>query len=405
MGRRRWPGDRGGGGAGDRARGRHALRRRRPVGRAARDARALRWRRCTTCVTRRRRSPPARSSRWWPCCRRRRHRHEHGGVLVGGPAGAHAVPGAETGDLVLIEPRTDSGGYPGDVVAGAADSAASAARHRRPRRRRPRAGSASAIRAGGAGVAQLVSDGLFETLRLPGGRSAARWRRRQRRARRCSVRWPWCRRFLAHAPRRRRGRHGRRLRVNGVELTIVGVAPDRFQGTVVGIDVSAVGAGGVLPSRCSRRSRDLDIGAPRLLGDGPAGARHTRAAAQAELRAAMATLARDRPDTQRRARAEALAFSDAPRGGRPARAGAGCAAVAAPAVPRRRLRQPRQPAAGARRRSAARAGGAAGPRRRARRHAARARPGSRCCWPRRAPCCGVTLRPRAPRRCAPCAVR
>src|SRR5581483_7647506 len=107
---------------------------------------------------------------------------------------------------------------------------------------------------------------------------------------------------------------GRPLRVNGVPLTIAGVAPPRFQGTVLGLDfalfVPATMARPLLAG--SKELTDRSLRGYSALGRLAAGA--SAAAAQAELDAAMRDLAAQYPDTERGLRAEVLPFWQAPRG-------------------------------------------------------------------------------------------
>src|SRR4029453_11380308 len=86
---------------------------------------------------------------------------------------------------------------------------------------------------------------------------------------------------------------GRGIRVNGRELTVIGVAPDRFQGTVIGLNFDLWVPATLAPVLLNG-SRELDdrsmsdygvIGQPAT----------TRASAQAELDVAMRELARPIP--------------------------------------------------------------------------------------------------------------
>ena len=105
---------------------------------------------------------------------------------------------------------------------------------------------------------------------------------------------------------------GQPLRVNGQNLTIIGVAPDRFQGTVLGLNfdvwVPATLAPVLFnrsPELTDRTSRDYSvIGRPVT----------TRAAAQAELDAAMRDLARLYPATNTGMKGEVIPYWRAPRG-------------------------------------------------------------------------------------------
>jgi predicted permease len=105
---------------------------------------------------------------------------------------------------------------------------------------------------------------------------------------------------------------GQPLRVNGQSLTIIGVAPDRFQGTVLGLNIDVwvpATLAPVLfnrsPELTDRTSRDYSvIGRPIA----------TRAAAQAELDAAMRDLERLYPATNTGMHGEVIPYWRAPRG-------------------------------------------------------------------------------------------
>ena len=107
---------------------------------------------------------------------------------------------------------------------------------------------------------------------------------------------------------------GRTLRVNDRSLTIVGVTPERFQGTVIALAfdlwVPATQAPDLLAG-----SRELDDRSQRgYYVAGQLAPHATRAAAQTELNLAMAQLAHDYPETNRTLQAEVLPFWRAPRG-------------------------------------------------------------------------------------------
>lgn len=107
---------------------------------------------------------------------------------------------------------------------------------------------------------------------------------------------------------------GRTLRVNGLPLTIVGVAPRRFQGSVLGLTFSlyvpATMAGPLLAG--SREMTDRSLRGYSVMGTLSPGA--TAAAAQRESDAVMRALAAQFPETNRALRAEVLPFWQAPRG-------------------------------------------------------------------------------------------
>jgi len=104
------------------------------------------------------------------------------------------------------------------------------------------------------------------------------------------------------------------VRVNDRSLTIVGVAPERFQGTVIGLTFD-VWVPATLAPELLAGSRELDDRSQR--GYSIAGRlqpRTTRAQAQADLDAAMRQLAHDYPDTNGKMQGEVLSFWQAPRG-------------------------------------------------------------------------------------------
>jgi putative ABC transport system permease protein len=107
---------------------------------------------------------------------------------------------------------------------------------------------------------------------------------------------------------------GRSMRVNGVGLTIIGVTPDEFQGTVSGLDfdvwLPATLAPTIAPG--SRELEDRDVRGYALLGRLQPGA--TREQARHELAGIMQQLAADYPETNRSVAADVLRFWDSPRG-------------------------------------------------------------------------------------------
>ena len=112
---------------------------------------------------------------------------------------------------------------------------------------------------------------------------------------------------------------GRPLRVNGQSLTVVGVAPQGFYGTVIGMNfdlwVPATLAPALFLGPSSSRSSELESRVARgysAIGTLPPTV--TRAAAQAELDAAMRELARDFPDSNAKIHGEVMPFWLAPRG-------------------------------------------------------------------------------------------
>jgi predicted permease len=110
---------------------------------------------------------------------------------------------------------------------------------------------------------------------------------------------------------------GRIIRVNGQPLTVVGVAPERFQGTVLGLNfdlwLPATLAPAVLAG--SRELEDRSLRGYAMMGRivSP-GVRDGVHHAQTELDEAMRQLARAYPETNGRFTAEVLPFWQAPRG-------------------------------------------------------------------------------------------
>jgi predicted permease len=107
---------------------------------------------------------------------------------------------------------------------------------------------------------------------------------------------------------------GRIIRVNERDLAIVGVAPERFQGTVLGLDFD-IWVPATLAPAIIAGSRELDRRDSRgymVLGRLRPGL--SRDAANAAVAAAMADLARIHPESNRAMSGEVLAFWDAPRG-------------------------------------------------------------------------------------------
>ena len=107
---------------------------------------------------------------------------------------------------------------------------------------------------------------------------------------------------------------GQRLRVNERDLVVIGVAPKEFQGTMLGLKFElwapATLAPALLPG--TRDLQDRSIRAFSLIGMLRPGA--ARQEAQAEFTAAMARLARDYPQASAGIAGEILPFWSAPRG-------------------------------------------------------------------------------------------
>ncbi len=107
---------------------------------------------------------------------------------------------------------------------------------------------------------------------------------------------------------------GRTIRVNDRQLTIVGVTPERFQGTITMLAFDLWVPATMAPELFAG-SRELDDRGQRgYLVAGRLAANATRAMAQAEVDAAMGRLAHDFPETNNTIQARVLAFWQAPRG-------------------------------------------------------------------------------------------
>ena len=226
----------------------------------------------------------------------------------------HPLPGVgDSGRLHLIEPRSDSDSYPG----------MSWLEYRDMRGRLPSCPDLIAFRMapfyiGDAGriertYGQLVSGNYFSALGLR----------------------PTLGRFLRPDEAERPGTEpvavisyslwqtrfggaadvvGRTIRINGRELIVIGVAPRRFQGTVLGLSFDLwvpATMGPVLiegsPQMTNRASRGY-----AAMGRLAAGV--SAASAQAEVDRVMAQLAEEFPESNRNMRADVLTFWNAPRG-------------------------------------------------------------------------------------------
>jgi predicted permease len=224
------------------------------------------------------------------------------------------LPGvAGASRLLFIEPRATSGSYPGSSWLEYQDL-----KERVPSLIDPLAFRMVPLAVGEPGRterahAQFVSGNYFESLRL--APALGRFIRRDEAAR--PGREPvavishdyWRNRF-AGSPEVL----GRTIRANDTILTIVGVAPARFQGSVLGLSfdlwVPATLAPVLLPG--SRELEDRTQRGYAVLAALASGA--TRAQAQAELDRAMQELARTYPETNANVPADLLPFWMAPRG-------------------------------------------------------------------------------------------
>ena len=213
----------------------------------------------------------------------------------------------------LVEPRSDGGSHPGSSWLEYQELA-----HRLTKLQEPIAFRMVPLSVGDSGrtertYALLVSGNYFESLGLTPQRG--------RFIRRDEVTQPggapvvvishdyWRNRF-GGAP----DVIGRTIRANDTTLTIAGIAPSRFQGTVLGLSfdmwVPATLAPVLLAG--SRELEDRSERGYQMMAALAPGA--TRAAAQAELDRAMEDLARTYPATNVRVNAELLPFWMAPRG-------------------------------------------------------------------------------------------
>jgi MacB-like periplasmic core domain len=107
---------------------------------------------------------------------------------------------------------------------------------------------------------------------------------------------------------------GQKVRVNDRELTVIGVAPKQFQGTMFPLKFDLWVPATLTPTLLGG-ARDLEDRTSRgfsLIGMLRPGA--TRVEAQAELTTAMAQLARDYPEANAGTGGEILSFWEAPRG-------------------------------------------------------------------------------------------
>ncbi len=107
---------------------------------------------------------------------------------------------------------------------------------------------------------------------------------------------------------------GRTLRVNDRQLTIVGVTPERFQGTVLMVAFD-LWVPATLAPELFAGSRELEDRSQRGYSvAGKLAPRATRASAQTDLDVAMRQLAHDYPETNKAIGADLLAFWQAPHG-------------------------------------------------------------------------------------------
>jgi predicted permease len=107
---------------------------------------------------------------------------------------------------------------------------------------------------------------------------------------------------------------GQTLRVNGQPLTIVGVGPERFQGTTLGLQYSLWVPATMAPALLvgSRELQDRNYRGYAIMGKIRPGA--TEAQARAEVASAMRELAQAYPQTNATIQGELVPFAGAPRG-------------------------------------------------------------------------------------------
>ena len=107
---------------------------------------------------------------------------------------------------------------------------------------------------------------------------------------------------------------GRSIRVNGRELTIVGITPRPFQGTVLGLSFDLWVPATLAPALIEGSTELQNRSSRGYAAMGRLGTGASKAAAQAELDSAMLQLATEFPGSNRQVRAQVLSFWDAPRG-------------------------------------------------------------------------------------------
>ncbi len=107
---------------------------------------------------------------------------------------------------------------------------------------------------------------------------------------------------------------GETIRVNSYPLTIVGVTPKRFQGTVLGLDFSLWTPATLAPALLGGSQELADRNLRGYAVMGRLQPHITRAEAQAELDGAMRQLAQAYPETNANMRGEVIPFWLAPRG-------------------------------------------------------------------------------------------
>jgi predicted permease len=107
---------------------------------------------------------------------------------------------------------------------------------------------------------------------------------------------------------------GQVIRVNGQEVTVIGVAPRRFQGTVLGLNFDLWLPATMAPVLLEGSQELQNRGSRGYAAMGLLHAGVSESVAQSDLDRVMAQLAKEFPDTNRNLRAELLTFWNAPRG-------------------------------------------------------------------------------------------
>jgi predicted permease len=221
------------------------------------------------------------------------------------------VPGAS--NFLLVEPHTDTGGYP-----GASWLEYRALQTQLPALRDVVASEMVPFNVGEKGQTerthgQLVSGNYFSALGLKP--AIGRFIRPEEAERPGTepvivISYDYWQTRFRGAP----GVVGQKLRVNERDLTIVGVAPREFQGTMLPLKFELWVPATMTPALLggTRDLEDRSIRAFSLIGMLRPGA--TREEAQTELNTAMAQLARDYPEANAGVGGEIISFWKAPRG-------------------------------------------------------------------------------------------
>jgi predicted permease len=224
------------------------------------------------------------------------------------------LPGVSgAANFVLVEPRAETGGYP-----GASWLEYRGLQTRVPALRDIVASQMVAFNVGEPGQTerthgQLVSGNYFSALGLKP--AVGRFIRPEEAERPGTepvvvISYDYWQTRFRGAP----GAVGQKLRVNERELNVIGVAPREFQGTMLPLKFELWVPATLTPALLGG-TRDLEDRSSRAFSlIGMLRPRATRAEAQAELSAGMAQLERDYPEANAGIGGEILPFWDAPRG-------------------------------------------------------------------------------------------